>query len=310
MDYFQIQKLLQEKADYTARLNLISYDGTPEVKTISGSKYLYIRKRVAGKLTSTYVDVYSDELYSLLLKNSKDAKEIKKVIRKIDKMLATLGYEDKELKKEVILNIDFARANLKKNIYDQAVLEGIGTTFPQTEDILENVKVSGVKAMDVQKILNLKYAWEFILDKDIISYESDYNILCYIAKLVNEGIYYNGGVARKLPVSIGGSSYIPPIPDELKIKEDIYNIVHSDLSDEEKAISICLYCMKSQIFIDGNKRAAIIFANHFLISVGKGLLVIPEEKVSTFKKLLINYYEDKDDGEIVKFLKEKSLRRI
>lgn len=31
------------------------YDGNPEIKEQGNGKYLYIRKRVAGKLTSTYV---------------------------------------------------------------------------------------------------------------------------------------------------------------------------------------------------------------------------------------------------------------
>ena len=65
-----VQQLLQERADYQARLNLIPYDGSPEVKENSSGKYLYIRKRVNGRLTSTYVDVYSDDLYQLLLRNS------------------------------------------------------------------------------------------------------------------------------------------------------------------------------------------------------------------------------------------------
>ena len=55
--------------------------------------------------------------------------------------------------------------------------------------------------------------------------------------------------------------------------------------------------MKKQLFLDGNKRTAVIFANHILISHSKGLIVIPAELVSEYKKLLIDYYEDKSDGE-------------
>lgn len=33
---------------------------------------------------------------------------------------------------------------MKANIYDQAVLEGVATSFPQTEDIIENGQVNGV----------------------------------------------------------------------------------------------------------------------------------------------------------------------
>ena len=85
-------------------------------------------------------------------------KDLNKTIRKINKDLAALGYEDKELSTRVLQNLDFARANMKANIYDQAVLEGVATSFPQTEDIIENGQVNGVSAIDVQKILNVSSA--------------------------------------------------------------------------------------------------------------------------------------------------------
>ena len=207
-----------------------------------------------------------------------------------------------------MLNLDFARANLKSNIYDQAVLEGVTTTFPQTEDIIENGKVNGVSATDVQKILNLKHAWEFILDKDVISYPSDYSILCHIAKLVNAGFYENGGRIRGIPVTIGGTSYIPPLPIESIIKERLEAILDESLPSVDKAINLCLYCMKTQIFNDGNKRTSVIFANHFLISQGAGMLIIPEKEVPEFKMLLVAYYEDKDNGEIMGFMKNKCIK--
>lgn len=307
-NYPQIQELLHQRADFQARLNLLPYDGTPEIKDREGNKYLYIRKRVGSRLTSTYVGEYSDELYQLLLRNSREARELKKNIRHLDKELVLLGYSDAELSERVMLNLDFARANLKSNIYDQAVLEGVATTFPQTEDIIDNGKVNGVSASDVQKILNLKHAWEFILDKDVISYPSDYSILCHIAKLVNEGFYENGGRIRGVPVTIGGTSYIPPLPIESVIKERLEVLLEESLPADEKAISLCLYCMKAQIFNDGNKRASVIFANHYLISQGAGMLIIPEKEVPEFKRLLVAYYEDKDNGEIMEFMKSKCIK--
>ena len=86
-NFTEIQELLQQRADIQARLNLMPYDGNPEIKEVGGMKYLYVRKRVAGKLTSTYVDVYSDELYQLLLRNAREQKDLNKVIRKIKKEL-------------------------------------------------------------------------------------------------------------------------------------------------------------------------------------------------------------------------------
>ena len=309
-EYMEIQELLQQRADLQARLKLLPYDGTPEIKENNSGKYIYVRKRVAGKLTSTYVDVFSDELYAALLRYTREARELKKGVRRIEKRLAELGYATEELSDKVILNIDFARANMKANIYDQAVLEGVATSFPQTEDIIENGRVNGVSANDVQKILNLKHAWEFVMDRDVIATKTDYYILCHIAKLVNEGFYAEGGRIRGVPVTIGGTSYVPPLPIELDVKEKITDIVAEDAEPVETAIRLCLYCMKTQIFNDGNKRAAVIFANHYLIGKAAGLLVIPEKDVPEFKRLLVAYYEDRDSGEIVEFMKDKCWRRM
>lgn len=309
-NYPQIQELLHQRADCHARLNLIPYDGTPEVKERDGGKYLYMRKRVGSRLTSTYVDVYSDTLYQLLLRNAREAREMNKQIRRIDKELALLGYMEAELSPRVMMNLDFARTNMKANIYDQAVLEGVATTFPQTEDIIENGIVSGMTATDVQKILNLKHAWEFIMNKDVLCYGTDYYILCHIAKLVNEGFYRDGGRIRGVPVTIGGTSYIPPLPVKLEVKEQIAAIIQQAGDEVDTAIRLCLYCMKTQIFNDGNKRAAVIFANHYMISKGQGLIVIPESHVPEFKRLLVAYYEDRDHGEILAFMREKCWRNF
>lgn len=306
----EIQELLRKKADLNVRLNLMAYDGTPEVKQKGDGKYLYIRKRVAGRLTSTYVGTYTDELYNLLLKNAKEAREIRKRLREIEKQLAALGYSENDLSVDVINNIAFARANMKMNIYDQAVLEGVATSFPQTEEIIENGEVNGMTATDVQKILNLKHAWEFILDRDVIASKSDYYMLSHIAKLVNEGFFTDGGRIRGVPVTIGGSSYIPPLPNEIDVREKILEIVTKEEDAIDIAIRLCLYCMKTQIFLDGNKRASVIFANHYLIAHGGGILVIPEREVPEFKKLLVKYYEGEDISIIKEFMKNNCWKTI
>ena len=310
VQYNEIQELLRIRADLHARLNLMPYDGTPEIKERGDGKYLYVRKRVAGKQTSTYVGTYTDELYNLLLRNAKEAREIKKELRKVEKQLVAVGYSEDELSAAVITNIEFARANMKMNIYDQAVLEGVATSFPQTEEIIENGKVSGMTVTDVQKILNLKHAWEFILDRDVILSRSDYYMLSHIARLVNEGFFAEGGRIRGIPVTIGGSSYIPPLPNEIDVKDRIREITEEKDDAVNIAIKLCLYCMKTQIFIDGNKRASVIFANHYLISHGGGFLVIPEKEVPKFKKLLVKYYEGEDISIISTFMKQHCWKTI
>lgn len=308
--YNEIQELLRSRADLQARLNLMPYDGTPEIKERGDGKYLYLRKRVAGKLTSTYVGVYTEELYNVLLRNAREIRTIRKELRHIEKDLADAGYSENVLSAAVLKNIAFARANMKMNIYDQAVLEGVATSFPQTEEIIDNGKITGMKATDVQKILNLKHAWEFILDKDVVASESDYYMLSHIARLVNEGFFAEGGRMRGVPVTIGGSSYVPPLPNEIDVKDKIREITEENDDEIDVAIKLCLFCMKTQIFLDGNKRASVIFANHYLISRGCGLLVIPEKEVPEFKTLLVKYYEGDDISIISDFMKNKCWRKM
>ena len=310
-DFERIRELLHQKADLNARLRLIPYEGTPEVKSKGAGRYLYMRRRVAGKLTSTYVDIYSEELHQLLLRNAAEARELRKQLRRVGRQLAALGYAEGDLDPRVALNLDFARANMKASIYDQAVLEGVATSFPQTEEIIENGRVSGVAAADVQKVLNLKHAWEFVLDADVLSCATDLSVLSHIARLVNEGFFDDGGRVRGVPVTIGGTLYVPPLPQETVVRERIAGIVAQGAGEVvDVAVELCLYCMKAQVFLDGNKRAAIIFANHYLIAHGGGLLVVPESDVVRFKELLIGHYEGIATEELAAFMKERCWRRL
>ncbi len=62
--------------------------------------------------------------------------------------------------------------------------------------------------------------------------------------------------------------------------------------------------MKTQIFTDGNKRASVIFANHYPISQGGGMLIIPGKEVPEFKRFLVAFYEVRDCN-LFDFMKAK-----
>ena len=184
-------------------------------------------------------------------------------------------------------------------------MEGVATTFADTESIIEGGKVNNMTSEDVLKIINLKHAWEFILNKNVILSETSFALLCEINKIVEEGFYYTAGKVRNVPVSIGGTKWSPSIPIETVIKEELEEIFEKKIDDVDKAIELLLYTMKKQIFIDGNKRTSVIFINHYLVSKGKGIIVIPAELTEEFKNLLIPYYEGKEEVKIREFIKEK-----
>ena len=300
----EIMNLLQNKQLLEHELQSLAY-GSVEIRENDSNKYIYVHYREDGVVLTKYVGEYSDELYNLVLNNSIKAKELKKQIKEINKKLTQLNYIEEELSEKVKQNIDFAKRHLADTIYKQAILEGVATTFADTESIIEGGKVNNMTSEDIMKIVNLKHAWEFILNKNVILSDTNFALLCEINKMVEEGFYYSAGKVRSVPVTIGGTTWKPELPIESVIKEELEKIFNDKMDDIDRAIELILYTMKKQIFIDGNKRTAVIFSNHYLISKGKGIIAIPAELTEEFKNLLIPYYEGKDEKKIKKFIKEK-----
>lgn len=304
MNNIKILELLNQKQTKMNELEKLVY-GSIEIREKDNKKYIYTHTKEDGLQNTKYIGEYNDELYNLILSNNIKAKEIKKEIRRIEKELKELDYIDEELNNNVALNIDFAKRHLADTIYKQAILEGVATTLSDTENIIEGGIVNNMSTEDIMKIVNLKHAWEFILNKNVITSPTNFTLLSTINKLIEEGFYYNAGVLRSTPVKIGGTTWTPELPIEIDVKNDIENIINQKESEINISIDLLLYVTKKQMFIDGNKRTSLIFANHYLISKGKGLIVIPIEEVNEYKKLLIEYYENNNKNKITKFIKDK-----
>lgn len=305
----QILDLINQKQLLEQELGKLVY-GSIEIRKKDDKEYIYTHVKDDGLQVTKYIGEYSDTLYNLILNNNLRAKELKKSIKNIEKKLRELNYVDEEIPYKVARNIDFVKKHLVDTIYKQAILEGIATTLSDTETIVENGKINNMSSEDILKVVNLKHAWEFILNKNVIMSKTDYNILCTINKLVEEGFYYSTGVLRTTPVKIGGTSWTPDLPIESVIKEELSTIMESPTDDVNKAIDILLYVVRKQMFIDGNKRTSVIYANHYLIGKGKGLIVIPAEKVDEYKTLLIKFYETNDKQMIKKFIIENCYMAI
>ena len=70
------------------------------------------------------------------------------------------------------------------------------------------------------------------------------------------------------------------------------------------------YTMRSQLFWDGNKRTAMLFANHEMIKNGTGMITIPVDIKDEFGEKLIKYYETNDMDELKQFIYEKCIDGI
>lgn len=200
--------------------------------------------------------------------------------------------------------VELAKRNIVDCIYSSARIEGIAVTFPDTQQIYEGRTVANMSIDDVNKINNLKHAWQFVFDT--IEYPLDLLYLRQLSKIVNTALMSDAGNIREYDVSIGGTDWKPDIPDTDAIKEDLQSLMRISCSTE-RAIKMMLYVMRTQMFSDGNKRVAQLAANQILIQNGKGFLRIPENKGGEFLNLLVKYYESNDDKEIAQFIFDTSI---
>lgn len=200
-------------------------------------------------------------------------------------------------------NVFVAKRNIVDYIWKSANLEGIGVTYPETQAIYDGGVVNGLKLDEVIAINNLKYAWEFILENDGIEY--DYKALCQIHKLTCEKLVLDSdlGRLRTTPVNIGGTKWQPQFPIESQIKEELEELLNQeDKTKTAIAIEVMLWIMRRQMFIDGNKRVAMLFANKIMCDNGCGIITIAQDLQPTFYEKLIKFYESGDNTDLKEWI--------
>lgn len=203
-------------------------------------------------------------------------------------------------------NIFFAKRLLVDNIYKSANLEGIAVTFAQTNDILNDVNVDSVKPSEISKVFCLRDSWKYVLDN--IDSPIDLGFLENIHELVAKADvpYYELGKLRTSDVMISGTAWRPQIPNpenlhnELKTINKIENVT-------DRALTVMLWIMRSQMFKDGNKRVANLVANKILIENGKGIVSVPVELDGVFKTKLVEFYESNDMQSLKKWIYDNCL---
>ena len=197
-------------------------------------------------------------------------------------------------------NIFVAKRNIVDYIWKSAKLEGLGVTYPDTEAIYNGMRAPNVKVEELVAVNNLKHAWQFLLDN--MDAPADYPYVCHLNKIVGgDNLVINAGYIRKVPVSIGGTTWKPELPVESEIKEEIHEIL-TIREPTDRATTLMLYLMRRQMFLDGNKRTAMLAGNQVMIANGCGILSVPIEDQPEFTKRLVEYYETGDMEELKSFV--------
>ncbi len=197
-------------------------------------------------------------------------------------------------------NIFLAKRNIVDYIWKSANLEGIGVTYPDTQAIYNGMAVSGYTIEDINAVNDLKNAWHFLLEH--INDELDVKFIKKVHMLLGKFTIINAGMIRCEEVRIGGTEWIPKLPDEEKVYGEMIKILDSKISSLEKAFDITLYLMRQQLFYDGNKRIAMLIGNKIMIENGQGIISVKQKDIKEFYKLLISYYESNDKLQLKQFL--------
>ena len=201
------------------------------------------------------------------------------------------------------MSISMGKRQLVDSIWKSAGIEGLGTTFPNTEKTLENIPVQ-TKRDEVLFIVNMKRAWYFIFDN--VDYPDNISYLRELNKICMAELSYDAGNIRTAPVTIGGTSWIPELPQEEMIREKLVEI--SNMSDRlEAALEMFCFVTRTQMFLDGNKRVAQLMCNKMMMEADIGIFSVPYDQIDTFKELLVNYYETNDSNKIKNFFRDKCL---
>jgi len=197
-------------------------------------------------------------------------------------------------------NIFTAKRNIVDYIWKSAKLEGLAVTYPDTEAIYNGMSVSGVKVSEIVAVNNLKYAWQFLIDN--LDYPMDFPYICKLNQFVGgDNLIINAGFLRRVPVTIGGTTWKPDMPVESQIKEELADICALE-SPTDRGITLMLYLMRKQMFLDGNKRTSMLAANQVMISSGCGIISIPIEQQRDFTKMLVEFYESNDMQPLKEFV--------
>ena len=137
---------------------------------------------------------------------------------------------------------------------------------------------------------------------DNLDYLMDFPYICKLNQLVGgDNLIINAGFLRRVPVTIGGTTWKPDMPIESQIKEELADICALE-SPTDRGITLMLYLMRKQMFLDGNKRTSMLAANQVMISSGCGIISIPIEQQRDFTKMLVEFYESNDMQPLKQFV--------
>lgn len=203
--------------------------------------------------------------------------------------------------------VELAKRLLVDLIWRTAKIEVDGVTFPDTQEIFDGRAPEGMSVDDIVTVNNIKRAWRFLLGN--IDYPVDWQYIREYNRIIGEGLVRDAGRLREYGVRIGGTGWVPEIPAVESSQERVRGILEES-EGEDTAMLLFGAVTRGQWFSDGNKRTALMVANHQLIHDGIGVFSIPPEDKAQFVSMLLRYYETGDYSRLSDWLSQNAVGHV
>lgn len=204
--------------------------------------------------------------------------------------------------------VRLAKRQIIDVLWKTANIEVDGITFPDTQEIFDGRAPAGMDVDDIIAVNNIKRAWMFLFNN--IDHPVDWAYVSEYNRIVGEGLVDAAGGLRTYDVRIGGTNWVPDLPSVESSRDRISKLQHADLSAEERAVDMFCAITRDQWFSDGNKRTALMVANHVLVNAGVGVFAIAPDLKREFTTLLLDYYESNNATELSAWLVDNAIERL
>ena len=140
-------------------------------------------------------------------------------------------------------------------------------------------------------------------------HDIDFEALMRLNLLIGQGgVVRYAGELREGLVRIGGTSFVPPVPDEALARDEFSQILALEDALMRALFAFAWVC-RTQLFRDGNKRTAQLIANDILVHAGEGILAVPVEMQGEFFQLLVSFYESNVPDALIAFLQDHCIEK-
>ncbi len=201
--------------------------------------------------------------------------------------------------------IQLAKRELVSLVHNAVNLEGVMMTLPEVQTLLQGITIGGHKLSDQNMALNQSQAWQYVFALvQNNTFAFDKATACDIHAIAGKEEALQWGSFRTGSVTIAGSSHVPPAPEDLDTYwQSMTNLVDSQTTIYDKAITACLQMSRNQFFWDVNKRMGRFMMNGILLNAGLPIINVPAKRQVEFNTLMLEFYDSNDMDNMNTFLR-------